>query len=541
MLLPSAALPARRRGRALQHALRDAITSGRIAGGTRLPASRELAADLGVSRGLITDAYEQLTAEGYLRSSRGSGTWVSGAVRCAKPSARKPGVAAAGPPAGFLPGTPDLALFPRTAWAAAHRRVLARLPHHTLGYPDPRGLPELREALAGLLTRRRGVVADPERIVICSGVAQALALLGAVLAAHGDRPLLTPEGAAPAGLPRGRDATDARGGTAVEPDAHRGDRWWAGADSVGQVPRVAPTGAGWGGVPPGGGGRPRLALEDPGTAYQGLFASVGVEAVPLPVGGAGLDPAALSAAGVRAAVLTPSHQFPSGIAYSPQRRAALLDWARATGGLLIEDDDDGDFRYDRAPVGVLQGLDPARVAYAGSASKSLAPGLRLGWLVVPQHLVGRVVEHKRAMDLGHPVLDQALFADLIERGEYDRHLRRCQRAYRERRDALVAALATEFPGTEVTGIAAGLHVIARLPARYGPQRRFLARARAAGVALAPLTSYACTAGGGADEGDGAGAGSDEGDGDGVRLVLGYAHLSPGRIAAAVRHLRDLQR
>ncbi|MFE6780190.1 PLP-dependent aminotransferase family protein [Streptomyces sp. NPDC057702] len=481
LLLPSVALPPRQRGRALQRALRDAITSGRIAGGTRLPSSRELAADLGVSRGLVTDAYEQLTAEGYLRSGRGAGTWVSGAVRCAAPAGHAGAATASEPTVGFLPGTPDLSLFPRAAWTAAHRRALARLPHQALGYPDPRGLPELREALAGLLTRRRGVVADPERIVVCSGVAQALTLLGAVLAGRGARPLL--------------EAGDGR----AEP--------WSQVAARDAAP-------------------PRVALEDPGTAaYRGLFAAVGVDVVPLPVGSEGIDPAALAASGARGAMLTPSHQFPSGIAYSARRRSALLDWARAVDGLLVEDDYDGDFRYDRAPVGALQGLDPTRVVYTGSVSKSLAPGLRLGWMVLPQPLVAEVVERKRTMDLGHPVLDQALFADVIERGDYDRQLRRCQRAYRERRDALVAALAEHFPGTEVTGIAAGLHVIAQLPERYGPQERFLERAHRAGIALAPLSSYAC------------GTAPELHARPGVRLVLGYAHLSPSRIATAVGQLR----
>ncbi len=397
LLLPTVALPARQRGRALQRALREAITSGWIPGGTRLPASRELAADLGVSRGLVTAAYEQLTAEGYLRSGRGAGTWVSGPVRCAAPAGRERAAAAREPAIGFLPGTPDLSLFPRAAWTAAHRRALARLPHEALGYPD-----ELREALAGLLTRRRGVVTDPERIVVCSGVAQALTLVGAVLAGRGDGSSLA-AGAAPA---------PARSGAG-------GDRWaGAAAGAVGGVRGTAET-------PTRGQDRPRVALEDPGTAaYRGLFAAVGVDVVPLAVGAEGIDPADLAATGARCAVLTPSHQFPSGIAYSARRRPGLLDWARAADRLLVEDDYDGDSRYDRAPVGALQGLDPARVMYTGSASKSLAPGLRLGWMVVPQALVDEVVERKRTMDLGHPVFDQALFADLIGRGDYDRQLRR---------------------------------------------------------------------------------------------------------------------
>ncbi|MFJ5265381.1 PLP-dependent aminotransferase family protein [Streptomyces sp. NPDC088387] len=452
LLLPAAGAPARARGRSLQAALREAVRSGRLAPGTRLPSSRDLAADLGVSRGLITEAYEQLTAEGYLRSGRGAGTWVGEAVRQARPRARDLAPRTPGARADFVPGTPDLALFPRAAWAAAQRATMAEVPHGALGYPDPRGLPRLRTALAALLARRRGVVADPERIVVVSGVAQASALLGLVLHARGTR---------------------------------------------------------------------AVGVEDPGSPqHNALYASTGVSTVPVPLDGEGLAIKPLRASGVRAVVTTPSHQFPTGIAYSARRRAELLDWARSVDGLILEDDYDGDFRYDRAPVGALQGLDPERVAYTGSVSKSLAPGLRLGWLLVPRWLAEEAVERKRTLDLGHPTLDQELFARFVERGDYDRQLRRCQRAYRERRDALVAALAEYFPGAEVTGIAAGLHVIAALPARYGPERDFLARVRAAGIAVRPLAEYTH-----------ARAATDP---DAVHLVLGYAHLSPARIRAGVR-------
>ncbi|MFF3885405.1 PLP-dependent aminotransferase family protein [Streptomyces sp. NPDC001914] len=448
LLLPAASAPARARGRTLQAALREAVRSGRLAPGTRLPSSRELAGDLGVSRGLVTEAYEQLTAEGYLRSDRGSGTWVGGAVRGVGPRARDRAPGAAGVRADFVAGSPDLSLFPRSAWAAAHRGVLAELPHRTLGYPDPRGLPRLRTALAELLVRRRGVVADPERLVVVSGVAQAMTLLGFTLHARGT---------------------------------------------------------------------PRVGVECPGSPDLGsLFASAGVDTVALPLDDDGLAIAPLESSGVRAVVTTPAHQFPTGIAYSARRRTELLDWARSVDGLVIEDDYDGDFRYDRAPVGALQGLDPERVAYTGSVSKSLAPGLRLGWLLVPADRFEEVVERKRTMDLGNPVLDQALLARFVERGDYDRHLRRCQRAYRERRDVLVTALTEHFPGAEVSGIAAGLHVVAALPGRYGPQDRFLARAASAGVVVRPTSHYGATAA------------------DGVRLVLGYAHLPPARIRDGVR-------
>ncbi|WP_374402223.1 PLP-dependent aminotransferase family protein [Streptomyces sp. 35G-GA-8] len=457
LLTTAAAAPARGRGRALQSALREAVRSGRLGAGTRLPASRELAADLGVSRGLVTEAYEQLTAEGYLRSGRGAGTWVSDAVRAAAPEVRDLAPRPPGARADLRPGTPDLSLFPRAAWAAAHASVLARLPHHALGYPDPRGLPALRTALAALLARRRGAAADPERLLVCSGVAQATTLLGFVLRGRGLR---------------------------------------------------------------------TVGMEDPGSPeHTSLFASSGLGTVPLPLDAEGLAPGPLVRSGVRAVVTTPSHQFPSGIAYSPERRRELLEWARSVDGFVLEDDYDGDFRYDRAPVGALQGLDPERVVYTGSVSKSLAPGLRLGWLLAPRELLDELVERKRTMDLGHPSLDQAVLAEFIERGGYDRQLRRCQRLYRERRDALVAALATHFPGTEVSGIAAGLHVIARLPARHGPEPRFLRRAEAAGIALRPLADH-----GTARPADGL-----------VRLVIGYAQLTPGGIERGVRLLAEAVR
>ncbi|MEV0321659.1 PLP-dependent aminotransferase family protein [Streptomyces sp. NPDC050658] len=459
LLLPVAAAPARSRGRSLQAALREAVRSGRLAPGTRLPSSRALAGDLGVSRGLVTEAYEQLTAEGYLRSDRGSGTWVGGAARSAARGARDLAPRPVHARVDFIAGTPDLSLFPRAAWSSAHRAVLADLEHEQLGYPDPRGLPRLRTALAELLTRRRGVVADPESVVVCSGVAQAMALLGFVLHARGVRV---------------------------------------------------------------------LGVESPGSPqHDELFASAGVDTVPVPLDAEGVVTDVLRDRDVRAVVTTPAHQFPLGIGYSARRRAELLDWARSVDGLVVEDDYDGDFRYDRTPVGALQGLDPGRVAYAGSVSKSLAPGLRLGWLIVPDGMTEEVVARKRMMDLGNPVLDQAVFARFVERGDYDRQLRRCQRAYRERRDALAAALDRHFPGTEVSGIAAGLHVIARLPGRCGPQEAFLRRAAAAGVAVRPLSAYEADA-------------EAPADGSGVALVLGYAHLSPARIAEGVRLLAEAE-
>ncbi|MBB1243897.1 PLP-dependent aminotransferase family protein [Streptomyces durbertensis] len=454
LLLPTSAAPAGRRGQVLQEALREAVRSGRLAAGTRLPPSRELARDLGVSRGLVTDAYEQLTAEGYLVSVRGAGTWAGDAARPVPGSGAPAPAARRAAEFDLRPLGADLSLFPRSRWAAAQRRVLERAAHAELGYPDPRGLPELREELVRLLARRRGVVAAPEQVVVCAGVAQALSLLGLTL--------------------RGR-------------------------------------------------GRRTVAVERPGPAeLPELFDAVGLRAVPVPVDGQGLDARALEETGARLAVLTPAHQFPTGVACSPTRRSELLDWARRRDGLLVEDDYDGDFRYDRQPVGALQGLDPERVAYTGSVSKSLAPALRLGWLVVPPALVEPVAARKRLLDLGHPGLDQAVLAELLRRGEYDRQLRRCQRAYRERRDVLVAALGRWFPAARVTGVAAGLHAIVTLPARYGPTALFVERAARGGVALRALAEHGLP-----EAADGS-----------VRLVLGFAHLPPGRLAEAVARLAE---
>lgn len=447
----------RGRGRALQGALRDAVRAGRLGAGTQLPSSRELAADLGVSRGLVTDAYAQLTAEGYLTSRQGAGTWVAELRR--EPEPRPAAVFAAddrGGPDDLRPGLPDLALFPRAAWSAAHRRVMAALPHRALGYPDPRGLPELRAALASLLARRRGVAAEADQVMVTAGVAQAHTLVGLVLHARGHR---------------------------------------------------------------------TTAVEDPGSPeHTALLAATGLTAVPVPVDGEGLSVVALATCGTRSAVVTPCHQFPSGVAFSAARRAALADWARGCDGVVVEDDYDGDFRYDRQPVGALQGLAPGHVVYTGSASKSLAPGLRLGWLVGPQDLVAEAAQRKRTMDLGHSVTEQAALADFLASGAYDRHLRRCQRLYRVRRDALVAALAEHAPGAEVSGIAAGLHAIVTLPERFGPEPGFLAAAAAAGVAVRPLSDYRTL------------PGPPAGDDGRVRLVVGYAHLPPEGIARAVRLL-----
>ncbi|WP_245872188.1 PLP-dependent aminotransferase family protein, partial [Streptomyces alboverticillatus] len=310
----------------LTRALRESVRTGRLAPGTRLPSSRTLAADLGIARNTVAEAYGDLVAEGWLTARQGSGTRVAtrAAASRAKPPTRGPRPARTSRPTyDLMPGTADVSAFPRAAWLSAARRALTAAPNSALGYPDPAGTPELRAVLAGYLARARGVRATPERIVVCSGFMQGLSVLSRVLKARGVREM----GVESYGLWFHRNAVD-RAGLRSTP----------------------------------------LPLDEHGTCVEELAAH----------------------RSARAVLLTPAHQFPLGMALHPDRRAAVVDWAARTGGLILEDDYDGEFRYDRQQVGALQGLDPERVVYFGTASKSLAPALRLAWMVLPEHLVDEV-------------------------------------------------------------------------------------------------------------------------------------------------------
>ncbi|MDX3247113.1 PLP-dependent aminotransferase family protein, partial [Streptomyces sp. ME18-1-4] len=384
--------PQLRRG--LTDALREAVRTGRLAPGTRLPSSRSLAVDLGIARNTVADAYADLVAEGWLTARQGSGTQV-GDRRVVLPTDASPRRPEDHRPAYDLrPGTPDLASFPRAEWLKAARRALTAAPSDALGYGDPRGRVELRTALAGYLSRARGVRADPERIVVCAGFAHGLKLFSAVLRARGARTI------------------------AVE--SYGLDEHWR------------------------------------------LLAAAGLATTPLPFDELGTSTGELKGRESGAALLTPAHQFPMGVPLHRDRRAAVVDWARRTGGLVLEDDYDGEFRYDRQPVGALQGLDPDHVVYLGTASKSLAPGLRLGWMVLPPGVTEEVVAAKGGVDTSG-ALDQLTLAEFITSGAYDRHVRASRTRYRRRRDALVSALAARAPAIRVTGIAAGLHAVLRLP------------------------------------------------------------------------------
>jgi GntR family transcriptional regulator / MocR family aminotransferase len=234
------------------------------------------------------------------------------------------------------------------------------------------------------------------------------------------------------------------------------------------------------------GGR-RIAVEDPGDA-DGRVAvhRHGLETVPIPVDAGGISIEALRRSGADAAFLTPAHHYPTGAVMAPDRRADLLAWADERGALILEDDYDAEYRYDREPIGAIHGLAPERVVYAGSASKTLAPGLRLGWMIVPAEHVDAVGALKDANDRGSSSLDQLAFADFLSRGEFDRHLRRMRPIYRERRDALLEALARHLPGLRPVGASAGLHVMARLPDGVD-EEELIATAVARGVKVTGLS------------------------------------------------------
>jgi GntR family transcriptional regulator/MocR family aminotransferase len=414
--------PMGRRVRAgLEAALRDAVRTGRLYPGAKLPSSRMLAIDLGLARNTVVEAYGQLVAEGWLTARQGSGTRV--VDRASRPEAssspRTSSDGALRPRFNLLAGTPDLASFPRKRWLAASRRALNVAPNDAFGYSDPHGRGELRRALAEYLSRTRGVYADPDLILICAGFAQGLALLCQVLRAQGARAL------------------------AVEGYSLLSHRQAAAA------------------------------------------AGLGLRALTVDRRGAMLS----QIGDADALLLTPAHQFPLGVVLAPERRAEAVRWARARAGVVIEDDYDGEFRFDRHPIGALQALAPDHVVYAGSTSKSLAPGLRLGWLLVPPRLIDGLTAAKKLADSQCSTLDQLALAEFITSGAYDHHVRRRRLVYRRRRDRLTRALTEHAPNVAVTGIAAGLHALLELP-QGAQEDETVARAERHGLAIEGVQKYA---------------------------------------------------
>ena len=439
---PAAGAPSRRWSLWLAERIRALVRDEVLGYGAQLPASRALGAALGVSRGVVVSAYEQLLAEGFLAARQGSGTYV--AVGGGSPEVRVPPSV---PPPHARPGLPDLGAFPRTRWLAAYRAALAGASTADIGYGDPRGHPRLRVELAAHLGRTRAAVVDPDNVLVVGGVALALALLADVLVAAGRR---------------------------------------------------------------------RVVVEDPaspGTCE--LLRRRGLRVVPVPVDGDGIRPDALAAEDCAAVVLTAAHQYPTGVLLSAARRRALIALARERGFLLVEDDYDGAFHYGRGAVGCMQGLAPDVTMLLGSVSKTLAPSLRIGWLVAPPGWVAPLMRRRSVTDLAGPTIDQLAFAHLMASGGYDRHVRRMRRLYLRRRQRLVRVLA-EVPWLTVRGAPSGLHVLAQVPGADA-EAALCAALREAGFDVQGLAE--CHAAAGAEPGPAVASG----------VVIGFASLPDASI------------
>ncbi|MFF3257123.1 PLP-dependent aminotransferase family protein [Actinacidiphila glaucinigra] len=444
----------------LERQIRDAIRAGRLQVGERLPSSRELARRAGVSRGLVQDCYAQLQAEGYLTGRVGAATTVA-ARACPQPAP----AAAAAPARSPGPGPRLLADF-------------------RSGVPDLTSFPladwlwAIREAARTLPTAALDY-GDPHGAPMLREVVAGYQRRVRAAAADPERTVICSGYAQ--GLALALRALAARGVTT-------------------------------------------LAYEEPGApgATSRAAAHAGMTAVPVPVDEDGVDVRALEAGSARAVLVTPAHQWPTGVVMTARRRRALIDWAQRRDAFVIEDDYDAEFRYDRDPVGSLQGLAPDRVLNVGTVSKSLAPALRLGWLLCPPLLHEAVVAFKASDDRGSPTLDQVALAHLMTSGRYDRHLRRMRAEYAARRATLVEALAAHAPGVRLTGLAAGFHAVAHL----GPGRdeeRVVAAARARRVGLYAMAAHRTAP-------DPAGE---------PRLVLGFGNTGRHAITGGIAAVGDL--
>jgi GntR family transcriptional regulator / MocR family aminotransferase len=433
----------------LEQQLRQGIRSGRLQPGVRLPASRFLAAELGISRGVVVEAYAQLTAEGYLVTHGSGGTRVAAAL--VKPE-RRTRAQSSRVKFDLRPGLPDTSLFPRRAWATATSTVLRELPDAALLYGPPQGQRRLRRAISVYVGRVRAIAADEEQTFITSGSSHAFALLWSALREAGVR---------------------------------------------------------------------RVAHEDP--AWERIpktIIAAGLDPLPVRVDGRGISVTDLYASDARAVVVSPAHQYPSGVIMHPARRAELIRWALDTGGLIIEDDYDAEYRFNARPIAPLRSVASDCVAYVGSTSKVLAPALRLGWLIVPPRLTGALSAAHGTSYAQPSVIDQAAFATLVESGALDRHLRRTRSIYRSRRAAVLTAVRSLTPSVRVTGGAAGLHLTAWLPAQV-TEAEVTAQALRRGVAVDPLHE-ACA------------VSRDLGP----ALVLGYGAISAPAIPTAISLLAE---
>jgi GntR family transcriptional regulator / MocR family aminotransferase len=380
-----------------------------------------LAAELGMSRGLVIEAFQQLEAEGYITTHPGSGTRVATGLDVAELAATT--VRARAPracPIDFLPGQPDLVSFPVVDWRWGLAEAMRTASSSLADYNDPAGVARLRTVLAAYLRRVRGAMVDPNDLVISAGFTQGVGLVLSELAGRGLK---------------------------------------------------------------------TVAVEEPGHPdCARIAAASGLRAVPVPVDERGLVVDRLKATNARAVILTPAHQTPTGVVLAPERRLELIEWAETSDSFLVEDDYDAEFRYDRQPVGAMQGLAPHRVFNVGTVSKSLAPALRLGWVACPSHFTDAVAERKQLADRGSPALDQLALAVLIESGRFDKHLRHMRRLYASRRNTLVDALAQHVPRLHLSGLAAGFHAIAPLRGDVD-EDELIAQAATRGVGVHGVTRY----------------------------------------------------
>lgn len=422
--------------RQIYAAYRKAIATRRLRPGARLPSTRSLAEELGVSRAPVLAAFEQLLAEGFIQGKVGAGTFVAPSLRLESPTDLAPKgrgarvisqvSTAAVESTPWLSGLetfrmslPALEHLPVETWATIVARQARRMSRRSYAYADPFGAPALREVLADYLATSRGVRCTPEQIMIVSGSQQALVLCARVL---------------------------------VDPGAP-------------------------------------VWIEEPGySGARSAFEFAGAKLVPVPVDAHGLDVAAASSRKARAVYVTPSHQYPLGVTMSAQRRLELLEWARSTGAWVIEDDYDSEFRFESPPIAALQGLDAdERVIYIGTFSKVLFPSLRVGYLVIPKDLLGPFGRTRDTLDIFPPALPQMALAEFLREGHFATHLRRMRTVYRERRTALVNLIRDELgSAVELLGAEAGMHLVLQIPA--GSDDVAISKAAAArGVAAMPLS------------------------------------------------------
>ncbi|WP_406654073.1 PLP-dependent aminotransferase family protein [Bacillus cereus] len=446
--------------RQVYHQIREQILNGELQSGEKLPATRELSSELGVSRNVILEAYDQLFSEGFLVTRQGAGTFIAegayleqrkkstliDSLHWCEETNKESNII------NFRSGIPALDLFPRKGWAKLSHTIWNETHPSTFGYDIPQGRPELRKVLSRYLLKTRGVFCHPEQLVITSGATQALTLVSKLLLSSGDEVL----------------------------------------------------------------------IEDPITNdIQTIFKNSGAFLSPIPVDDNGMNTSLLPAnKNPKFIFITPSHQFPLGGTLPIQRRVQLVNYSRKTNCYLIEDDYDSEFRYEGSPVSSLQGLDPERVIYIGSFSKILSPSLRMGYLVLPSHLVEKCRRVKWFSDLHTPSLNQLILANFIAEGYLERHIMKMKKIYKNRRDFLIQQLQSAFSNTiNIFGYSTGLHLIVKFN-QVQFTKELLEKIQQLGVKVYPVEDHAIEKGKHHN-----------------RIIIGYGHLTTEEIKEGVSRLQ----